>query len=114
MTRHTEKSIGFAPKLVPLVKDGSKTLTYRWGDKYDFLNVGDTILVRDSSTDKVFGEVKITEKSYTTFTDLPLDREGHEAYPSKERQREIFAQYYGRPISNADKILILGFELWHA
>ena len=46
-------SIGFASNLVPLVLDGSKTLTYRIGDKYDFLKVGDEIDVRDSSNDNV-------------------------------------------------------------
>lgn len=105
------KSIGFAPKLVPLVKNESKTLTYRLGMKYDFLKVGDTIPVIDSSTNAVFGEVKITVKSYTTFRDLPLNREGHETYPSKEKQREAFAEYYGRLLEDTDKILNLGFKL---
>lgn len=103
-------SISFAPDLVTPIFDGSKTLTYRIGDKYDFLNVGDEIDVRDSSTNKIFGKVKITEKSYTTFRDLPIDRSGHEVYESKQKQREKFEKYYGR-VTDDDRVLILGFQL---
>ncbi|MBA3724087.1 MAG: ASCH domain-containing protein [Candidatus Levybacteria bacterium] len=103
-------SIGFASNLVPLILNGTKTLTYRLGDKYTFLHVGDKIAVRDSSTNTVFAEVEITEKSYTTFKDLPIDRVGHEIYPSKEKQRETFEKYYGT-VKAGDQILILGFKL---
>ena len=83
-------SIGFASNLVPLVLDGSKTLTYRIGDKYDFLKVGDEIDVRDSSNDNVFAKVRIIEKDYTTFSNLPINRAGHEVYSSKQVQRDTF------------------------
>ena len=108
---HTTKTIGFAPKLVPLVRDRSKTLTYRLGEKFDFLNIGDTIQVEDSSTGIIFGEVEITEKTYTMFADLPINRAGHEVYPSKEKQREVFAGYYGRKPDDTDKVIMLGFKL---
>ncbi len=103
-------SIGFAQNLVPLIQNGTKTLTYRLGDKYTFLNVGDKIAVRDSSTNTVFAEVEITEKSYTTFKDLPIDRVGHEVYSTKEKQRETFEKYYGI-VKAKDRILVLGFKL---
>jgi hypothetical protein len=109
--RHETKIIGFAPKLVPLVRDGSKILTYRLGEKFDFLTIGDTIQVENSSTGTIFGEVEIVEKTHTTFADLPLNREGHEVYPSKEKQREVFAGYYGRKPEDTDKVIILGFKL---
>lgn len=57
-----DKTIGFAPNLVPLVLDGSKTLTYRLGNKWDFLQVGDKILTDNSGTGKVFAELEITHK----------------------------------------------------
>lgn len=101
-------SIGFAPHLVPLIKNGTKQLTYRIGDKYGFLAVGDKIAVRDSSTNEVFGEIEIIERSYTTFKNLPLNRAGHEIYKSKEEQKEIFSKYYAE-VHDADKVLILGF-----
>ena len=103
-------SIGFATNLVPLILDGTKTLTYRIGEKFDFLKVGDEIDVRDSSDDKVFAKVKISEKSHTTFKELPINRVGHEVYSSKQEQRETFEKYYGE-VKDEDKILILGFSV---
>ena len=38
-----KKEIGFATELVPLVKNHTKVLTYRLGNKYDFLKVGDVV-----------------------------------------------------------------------
>lgn len=106
----TTNIIGFAPNLVPLILNGSKTLTYRKGDKYDFLKIGDEIDVKDSSNDKVFAKVKITQKSYSTFADLPFDQVGHEVYSSKEEMRNTFKKYYGE-ISDEEKILVLGFSV---
>ena len=54
----SNKSIGFAKGLVPLVLNETKTLTCRLGDKYDFLKPGVEIDVRDSSTDKVLWQDK--------------------------------------------------------
>ena len=103
-------SIGFASNLVPLILDGSKTLTYRIGDKFTFLKVGDEIAVRDSSNNEVFAKVKIIEKNYTTFADLPIERVGHEVYSSKQDQRDTFEKYYDE-VNDDDKILILGFTV---
>lgn len=111
--KYANKSIGFAPNLVPLIKNGTKTLTYRVGDKYSFLEVGDRINVSDSSTGETIAEVEIIEKSYTNFGNLPKDRKGHELYSSREKQRATFKKYYGRDILDSEKILILGFKVIH-
>jgi len=55
--------------------------------------------------------VEIVEKSYTSFGELPIDRQGHEKYSSKDEQRKVFHQYYGKDISDEEKILVLGFKL---
>lgn len=104
-------AVGFAPDLVPLIKNGSKTLTYRVGDKYKFLKVGDKVPLMDSSTGEVFAEVEVTEKSQTNFGWLPIDRKGHEIYQSKIEQRETFEKYYGKVITDNEKMLILGFRV---
>jgi hypothetical protein len=103
-------SIGFAHDLVPLIINGSKTLTYRIGNKYDFLKIGDKIAVRDSSENRIFGNVEINEKSYISFSDLPIDRIGHEVYSSKQEQKETFEKYYGE-FAEDENILVLGFRL---
>ena len=110
LVMNSKASIGFAPNLVPLILKGAKTFTYRLGDKYGFLQVGDEIDIRDSSNDKVFGRVEIKEKSYTTFKDLPIERKGHEVYKSKQEQKETFEKYYGG-VKDDEKMLILGFKL---
>ncbi|MBI5530545.1 MAG: ASCH domain-containing protein [Candidatus Doudnabacteria bacterium] len=105
------KEIGFAPDLVKLVKSGEKTKTYRLGNKYDFLNPGDVIPTKNSESGEVFAELKITNKAYTTFKDLPLNNSGHEIYGTKEEQRNLFEKYYGRKVEDDEFVIVLSFEV---
>src|SRR5680860_260437 len=95
--------MGFAENLVPLVKCGEKTLTYRLGDKYKDLDAGDIIETKDSSTDKVFAKLLIISKEVAIFKDLSIDRQGHEKYSSKEDQRISFEKYYPNKIEDDSK-----------
>lgn len=108
---YTNKTIGFAPNLVPLVLNGSKTLTYRLGNKYDFLQVGDRILTDNSGTGKVFAEIEITHKEKGTFGTLRDDREGHKIDRSPEERRATFQKYYKRPVADDEPAIILGFKV---
>lgn len=107
-------AIGFFPDLVSLILNGSKTLTYRIGDKYDYLKIGDEIMVKDSKTGKDFAKVRVTEKSLITFKELPIDTIGHEVYASKEEQRKTFEKYYKKSVKDDEKILVLGFMVVQA
>ncbi|MFZ1258402.1 MAG: ASCH domain-containing protein [Candidatus Saccharimonas sp.] len=111
MTEISNKTIGFAPELVPLVLNGSKTLTYRVGDKYNFLQVGDKIMTKNSSTGKIFAQLEITGKEIGTFGTLRDDRAGHEVYRSTQERRETFEKYYKRPIGNDEPATIIGFKV---
>ena len=102
--------IGFASELVDSVKNGTKTLTYRLGDKYDFLKPGDVIKTKDSSTGEVFGELTITEKSVCEFKDLALDLPRHEAYSNLEDARQSFERLYNRPVKDDERVVILKFK----
>ncbi len=104
-------SIGFDSNLIPLILSGRKTLTYRLGTKHASLKVGDTVNIYDSATNEVCALVEITEKAVIPFGDLPVDRKGHEAYPSKEAQHQIFKQYYGKDIEENEPMLVLGFKI---
>lgn len=104
-------SIKFAAELIPLILQGSKTITYRVGNDFDFLIPGDILPVKESATGKPITNVIIVEKSYTTFKKLPIKRKGHEVYKSKKEQRETFKKYYGRAINDEEKILVLHFEV---
>lgn len=109
-----EFAIGFDGDIVPRVLNEETVFTYRLyhpGDRYDTLNVGDEINARDSSTKKIFARLKITEKTITTFGELPLEMEGHEPYASKEEQRSVFEKFRGKPVKDSDNMIILGFQL---
>jgi hypothetical protein len=108
---HKKIAIGFASDLVPLVKDGSKVLTYRIGDKYNFLRVGDRIMTKDSGNNKVFGELEIVEVTKMLFKDLPINRSGHEIYSSKEEKKRVFEKYYPGEVNDDSEVLVLGFKL---
>lgn len=102
-------NIKFKDYLIPLIKSGDKVLTYRKGDKYEPLEVGDIVHFINSANGTREGQIKIIGKDYTTFIELPYDAEGHEKYASKRHQKEVFESYYGE-INDEDKILVLRFE----
>ncbi len=104
-------TIGFAKQLVSRVKEGTKTLTYRLGRKYDFLKVGDRLKAEDSSKHLPFAEIEIMSTTKTSFIDLPIDRQGHEVYASKAEQRKIFEGFYGRSVSDQDDVMIIEFKV---
>lgn len=103
--------IGFAKNLVPLVKSGEKTLTYRLGIKYADLQVGDKIKAKDSSTGKPFAEIEIIDKQLTTFSELPINKPGHEQYQSREEMRKTFQKYYEQEVADDKPIVIIEFKL---
>ncbi|MGA3193233.1 MAG: ASCH domain-containing protein [Minisyncoccia bacterium] len=102
--------IKFAPELIPLIKNGSKTLTYRLGNKYDFISVGDTVILAENDGKNV-ATATIIEKSRMTFGKLPLNRVGHEVYRSEEEKTKTFEKYYSRQIHSQDEFIVLGFKI---
>jgi hypothetical protein len=107
-------AIGFAPELIALILADLKLTTYRFGTKYDYLQVGDRVRIQNSDTKEIVGEAEITAKSQMLFKDLPLASGTHEGYRDKEHQREVISGYYaflGRPIVDEDVFLVFDFEL---
>lgn len=107
-------AMGFAPELVQFICDNKKLTTYRFGKKYNHLQVGDIVTFQNSSNGKRMGKVRIAAKKETTFKDLPLTDPTHESYRSKEHQREVLSGYYaylGRKIMDNDPFLVFDFEL---
>jgi hypothetical protein len=111
--KYPNKSIKFAPNLVPLIKNGTKTLTYRIGDKYEYLEVGDIVMVQGGGErdGDVFAEIEITKKYHITFGKLSHESEGHEKYGSKQEMRDTFKKYYKIDIEDDQDILVLGFKV---
>lgn len=107
-------AIGFAPELIDFILGGKKLSTYRYGDKYDYLSVGDTIDIQDSTARKTVCKAIVTDKAYTTFAQLPLKINIHESYKDKEHQRAVLSGYYaflGRPLEDEDEFIKFEFEL---
>lgn len=107
-------AITFAPHLVAEIVSGHKTATYRFGLKYDHINVGDTVGVVDSSTGLVELTIVITSKSKVQFSELPLKHDGHGTYGGIEQMRSEFSKLYvyiGREIRDDDLFLVFEFEL---
>ncbi len=107
-------AIAFAPELVDFILQNLKLTTYRYGDKYDYLKVGDEIGIQDSSTGKIMAKAKIINKARTTFRDLPIQTGVHESFTDKEHQRKVLSGYYaylGREISDSDPFLVFDFKL---
>ncbi|MCL4397974.1 hypothetical protein M1403_03015 [Patescibacteria group bacterium] len=106
--------IYFPPELIEFVKAKKKSSTYRYGNKYDYLNIGDTIIIRENNKPEPSYKAVITGKKKTFFKDLPLTNPGHEAPENKEHQRQILSGYYaylGRSIADDDPFIIIDFEL---
>lgn len=106
--------IPFAPELIRFIQENLKLRTYRYGRKYDYLQLGDVVDLTDVTTGQKVAKARITKKEYTAFAKLPLKTEGHETYRDKEHQRQVFSGYYqylGRPITDDDEFLVLDFEL---
>lgn len=103
-----------APELIDFAKSGQKTTTYRYGDKYDYLQIGDAVQIQNVATKEIAATAKIVGKHWTTFRELLLNAAGHEVYQDKEHQRRIFNGYYaytGQPIEDDSRFLVLEFEL---
>lgn len=106
--------VPFAPELIELILDKLKLTTYRYGIKYDYLQIGDEVKVQNSDSKKIIGKAKIVGKTKALFKDLPIGVSKHESYKDKDHQRNVFSGYYaylGRPIKDEDEFLILEFEL---
>ncbi len=111
--KHKKYTIHFASELIDLLSKGEKIKTYRFGTKYEYLQVGDNVNLSDLENKKIIGEAKITDKERKLFKDIPVDNTGHEEYRDKEHQREVFSGYYaylGRKIKDDDMFLVFTFE----
>jgi len=88
--------------------------SYRFGLKYDYLEVNDEIKIQNCDSKEIVALAKVINKRRTIFKKIPIQIDGHEVYRDKEHQREVFSGYYvyiGREIKDEDLFLMIGFEL---
>ena len=77
---HDKYSIYFAPELVQFILIEGKVKTYRYGEKYDYLEVNDKVVLREYETNNFIANAKITDKQKITFAQMPLHLDGHEDF----------------------------------
>ena len=79
------KTLKFAPDLVPLILNGSKTSTWKLFDDKD-LTEGDELSLVNKESGEEFAKVKVTSIKQTTLGELTDQaREGHEPFESDEQ-----------------------------
>jgi hypothetical protein len=104
----------FTSSLIPSILDGSKTSTYRFGLKYDHLQIGERIDIVDSDTQEVVGQANVTSKAQVLFQDIPLISSDHQSFASREEMRDHFSRLYnyiGRAVEDSDVFLAIGWEM---
>ncbi|MGH7204232.1 MAG: ASCH domain-containing protein [Candidatus Levyibacteriota bacterium] len=105
------KTLKFAPPLVPLVLSGEKVSTWRLWDEKN-LQEGDTVDFLNKETLKQFATAKLTkviEKQLGELTDE--DKKGHERFASDEEMYQTYTTYYKKEVNAQTPIKIIWFEL---
>lgn len=105
------KQIKFSPELVVLIKNGSKTSTWRLFDDKD-LKTGDVVefVARPELT--VFAQAKLTkvlEKKLGELTEE--DKDGHEKFSSDEEMYKTYEGYYKQPVGPDSPVKLIWFEI---
>lgn len=106
--------IPFAPELTVFILEEKKLSTYRFGNKYDYIQIGDMVSLQNSATKNIFACAMVTAKSKVEFIDLPIKSNIHESYESKEHQRGVLSGYYKylkRPLRDDDEFTVFQFAL---
>lgn len=111
---HDKYVIQFAPELTGYIRKDGKVKTYRFGNKYDYLNEGDDVELREYGTNNLISKARVKSKEQMQFKDIPLNLSGHEIYESRDHMRKVFSSYYkyiGREIRDEDSFLVFTFDL---
>ena len=105
------KRLKFAPDLVPLILDGSKTSTWRMFDDKN-LSVGDELEFVNAETGDVFAKAKISYVKTTCIANLSEDdRAGHEPFESDKKMLAWFQNAYDKGVTTATPLKIVRFRL---
>ncbi len=105
------KTLKFAKDLVPLIKSGKKTTTWRLFDDKD-LQKGDEIQLISRPDLNVFAIAKIIEMTEKPFHDLTdIDLEGHEQVGIKQQMYDTYTMYYKQPVDEHTLVKIIKFKI---
>ncbi|MDQ6985273.1 MAG: ASCH domain-containing protein [Candidatus Dojkabacteria bacterium] len=104
------KTIKFSTELTKLVKEGTKTATFRILDDKD-LQTGDKVIFAERDGERVteFGEGELLEVYTKAYKDLNrADWVGHEHY---DDLLEVFKKFYGDSIDKEVLVKVVRFKI---
>ena len=105
------ETLKFTPKLIPLVLNGSKTVTWRLFDDKN-LQENDKLSLINSESEERFAQAKIVKVKETTFKELTDDnKNGHEKFSCDEEMYRTYSQYYKCEINKNTPLKVIRFEL---
>lgn len=105
------KTLKFAPQLIPLILSGEKTCTWRLWDDKD-LKKGDIIsLIKRPELEK-FAKARITKAYEKTLGEITEeDRIGHEDVGTKIQMYKMYSGFYKKEVGPDTPVKIVRFEL---
>jgi hypothetical protein len=107
----TEKTLKFAPELVPLVLSGTKHSTWRIEDDKDLQPEDSLTLIRRPEMTP-FARARVTRVLEKPIGEMKEeDRVGHEKFSSNEVMCKTYSEYYGQTVTPKTRIKIIFFEL---
>jgi hypothetical protein len=105
------KRLKFAPHLIPLIRGGFKTVTWRlWDDKN--LAAGDQVEFVDASSLDRVGLAELTKVYTKTFAALDdADWQGHERFRDDADMFQHYTRYYGRTVDIQTPVTVVHFTM---
>lgn len=104
------KTLGFAPDLIPLILDGSKTVSWRLFDDKN-LSVGDEVVCVHQFTRQPFATFIITSLIIKRLKDInDMDRKGHEKVDNLAHVIDMYQKYYSKDLTGDEDVKIIRFQ----
>lgn len=105
------KTLKFAPDLVPLVLSGEKDSTWRLWDDKD-LKKGDMITLVGRPELTPFATAEITSTIEKTIGELTEeDKKGHEPFTTNKEMYKRYTEYYKKLVDPKTPLKIVRFKL---
>lgn len=105
------KTLKFRPKLIPLVLNGTKKVTYRLFDDKN-LKEGNQVSLLNWVTKEQFGTAKIISIKKIKFGELKeTDMQEHEEYKNKEEMYKTYSIYYKCKVNKDTPLKVIKFEI---
>ncbi len=105
------KTLKFSKDLVELVKNGSKTSTWRLFDDKN-IKVDDLVTLIKRPELTPFAEAKVTKVLTKPFQELTnKDKDGHEKFYSEEQMYKTYSDYYKQEVNPDTEVKIIRFKI---